>query len=228
VRAAAILLCSVLFLAACGDEEEVDPEADRQRAETALLTVDELPPGFEESSDDDPEDDESDAADRCLESSDADVTSEEVDEARTAQVSREFDADEGINVEAEVSVFREDDIPETLVGVLEDEEALDCLTEAIQQDAAQGGEGVTIGSVEVTEAPALPDDLGDQRTSARLELVIEAPTGDTLDFTSDLYIVRVDRAVATLTVTQLAGQQLEEADVNTALEAMVTRLEEDD
>lgn len=226
MRLVAILLCSVLVLGACGDEEEVDPEADRERAEAALLTVDELPAGFEEAPAE--QDEENDAADQCLEGSEADLTGEEVDEARTAQVGREFETDEGVNVEAEISVFREDDVPESLVGLLDDEATLQCLTDAIQEDAAQSGEEATIGAVEVGEAPPVPDDLGDQQGAARLELTIEAPTGQSFDFTADLYAVRVDRAVATLTVSQLAGQALGEGDVTAALEAMVTRLEEGD
>lgn len=224
-RPLAGLVAGALLLGACGVETEADPAADRARAEAAILTVEELPAGFvegepDESSEDDP------GAEACLEESGQDVTGDEVDESRTAQVTREFDADQGTNVEAEISVFDDDDVPSALIEVLGDDAALQCLVDTIQEEGLGGGEGLSITGVAVGEAPPVPD-LGDQRGAASLEIGIEA-SGQRFDFVSDLYAVRVDRAVATLTVTQLAGEELAQEDVDAALDAMVTRLAEDD
>lgn len=224
MRLAAVAVCSVLLLGACGGEDEVDPEADRERATAAVLTIDDLPAGFEET---EVEEQDSAAADRCLQDSEAELTDADVDEARTAQVTREFEADEGTNVESEVSVFDDDEIPSSLVGLFDDEATLQCLTEVVQEEAEGEGE-VSITAVDIGEAPTVPDDLGDQQGAARLELTIEA-AGQSFDFTSDLYVVRVDRAVATLTVSQLAGAAaFAEDDAVAAIETMVTRLEDGD
>lgn len=219
------LVAATLLLGACGvdAEAEADPAADRARAEAAILTLEELPAGFVEGEPDESSDDDA-GAEACLEESGQDVTGDEVDESRTAQVTREFDADQGTNVEAEISVFENDDVPSALIEVLGDDAALQCLVDTIEQEGL--GEGVSIAGVAVGEAPPVPE-LGDQRGAASLEIGIEA-SGQRFDFVSHLYAVRVDRAVATLTVTQLAGQELAQEDVDAALDAMVTRLAADD
>ncbi len=158
----------------------------------------------------------------------ADLSADAVDEARTARATKEFEGGEGLNVEAQVTVFEDDDVPSTLVDLLDDDETLQCLSDTIQQEAEASDDELTITSVEVGEAPAVPDDLGEQRGSARMSLTIEHSSGQTFDFQADIYAVRVDRATVTLTVTQLAGQGLAEGDVDAALEAMTTRLEDGD
>ncbi|HEX9994578.1 MAG TPA: hypothetical protein VGB14_16735 [Acidimicrobiales bacterium] len=220
----AVLVLAVGLLGGCGGDD-VDPAEDRERAEAAVLTLEDLPDGFVEAEPD--EDAENDRAEACLEASGQDVTADEVDEARTAEVTREFDAEQGANVQAEISVFDDEDVPAALIEVLGDDEALQCLVDALRDEGLGEDEALTVEGVAVGEAPAIAGDVGDQRGAARLEVAIAHSSGQRFEFVSDLYAVRVDRAVATLTVTQLSGQELAGDDVQAALGAMATRLAEE-
>ena len=195
-----------LSLVACGGGDDIDPEADQERIEEALLTLDDLPDGFTEGESDDGDDD--DESNECNQDV-LDIDEDDLDENQTAETDQvEFDSDEA-QVQARIEAFRSDDLPQQVLDAFDDDEYLDCIEDTIVGE---------LGDAELTgfEEIDTPADGG-------RALELRVTVGDQ-DVVSQQHVVLVDRFGITLQVTVVGGEVDEEL-VEDALDAMTERLE---
>ena len=201
-RLAVPLACVALF--ACGGGDDIDPEADEERIEDALLTVDDLPDGFTEGEPGDDADDTNECNQDVL-----DIDQDDLDENQTAETEQvTFESDDA-EVRARIEAFRSDDLPQQVLDAFDDDEYLDCIEDGIVE---------RLGDVELTgfEEIDTPADGG-----RALELQLNAGGQDIV---SQQHAVLVDRFGITLQVT-VAGGEVDEGLVEDALDAMIERLE---
>lgn len=207
-RLLASLVCFALF-AACGDDGEVDPEADQELIEDALLTAHDLPPGFEEV---DAEDD--DDPNPCNEDV-LGIDPDDLDDAETARAGPvEFESDL-MNVTAEITAFDDDDLPQQVLEAIDDDEYLDCIAEEFAENLGEGG---TFEAIESIDSPV------EGGRAAEATFTFSADDGSELGVVSQQHAVLVDRYGISLQVTALAGD-LDDDLVEDLLATMVERLE---
>ena len=205
-RLVSALACFAL-LTACGGGESIDPEADEERIEDALLEVDDLPDGFTEG---EPGDDE-DSRNECNEDV-LDIEEDAIDEVRTAETDEVSFENETTEVEAQIEAFRDTDLPQRVLDAIgDDDDYLDCLEDAI---------------VEVLEGAELDDfEEIDSPVDGGRAIELRA-TFDGVPVVSQQHAVLVDRFGVTLQVTSVDGE-IDEDLVEDALDAMIERLGED-
>lgn len=199
-----VVALATLALAACGGGDDIDPEADEERIEDALLTVDDLPDGFVEGDPGEDDDDSNECNQDVL-----DIDEDELDENQVAETEQvTFESDDA-EVRARIEAFRSDDLPQQVLDAFDDDEYLDCLQDGIVE---------RLGEAELTgfEEIDTPADGG-----RALELQIDAGGQSVV---SQQHAVLVDRFGITLQVT-VAGGEVDEGLVEDALDAMIERLE---
>jgi len=215
----ALLVVATLALVACGgdDGEEVDPEADEELVNAALLTLDDLPDGFAEEPTDD--DDDNEEADECLEEA-VGLTRDEFEDARTARSdSVQFESEEDtVSLRARVSAFESSDVPGEAIDAFDTDEFLACLQESFESQPESDG-------YEITALEARSALIGDETTSYNLQLDLTATDTD-IAIESRLAALLVDRYVVSIESTTLSGNT-DEALISDALETMAARLEDD-
>ena len=205
-RLAPVLAC-VALLAACGGDESIDPEADEERIEDALLTLDDLPDGFAEgeSSDDD-------SQNECNQDV-LDIDADAIDENQTAETEQVSFEDDTTQVQAKIEAFRDTDIPERVLdAIADDDEYLDCLEDAIVEQL----EGELTSFEEI--------DTADGGRAIELRATVTGAEGE-LEVVSQQHAVLVDRFGVTLQVTSVGGE-VDEDLVEEALDTMIEGLEE--
>jgi hypothetical protein len=204
------LVCLGL-LAACGDDEpSVDPEADEERIEDAILEVDDLPDGFQEVAVDDPDEDN-----ECNEDV-LGIDPDERDRAETAAEGPVQFEDDRSSVRAEILAFREADLPKRILDALGDDEYLDCVEDRTVEQLGDG---------ELTEIGEI-DSPVDGGRAVEITFVVPGGGGD-LEVVSQQHAVLVDRFGVSLQVTAVAGE-LDEDLVEDLLDTMIERLEDAD
>lgn len=206
-------------LSACDSGSSIDPDEDEALIEDSLLTLDDLPDGFEEV-DVDNDDTDQGPADECNEDI-LDIDPDALDEAKTAEPGPvRFDS-ETLSVRAEITAFDSDDDIVRIVEAVDDDEFIDCLLEAAQDGQEPG---VTILQVDAIDSP-LEDD--DDVTAGAIGIVLEvdseATSGIVIAAEQQQHLVVVDRFGIILNVVAEEGQ-IESEVVEDALEAMVERL----
>lgn len=211
---AVIAAASLLALAACSDGDSVDPEADADLIEDAILTLDDLPEGFEEG---DPNEDEEGAADECIED-ETDLGEDEIEDARTAKEGpAEFRGPDGnTTVTADISAFEDGDVPERLVEALASGDVLDCIAEGVE------GEGV-LSNVEIDEVD-LPGDAADLPGIGIVVTGELAAIGAVVELQQYAVVVG-ERFGVSVSVSGLAGE-IDDDLAEDALDAMLERLED--
>jgi hypothetical protein len=210
-RTSLVVLAALAALAACGDDDDADAEADAELVEAALLSLDDLPDGFEEV---EAEDDDDETANSVCNDEVLGLTDDEVDAAEAAEAGPvQFDADE-VRVRAEVTAFEDDEVPRRIIGGIAEDEYLECLSGAI---ADQLTDEVTLSSVDITDAPLEGVDADDAGA-----IVVHFESAGT-PVVSQVHAARVGRIGVSLEVTALEGE-LDEDLVADALAAMVERL----
>jgi hypothetical protein len=214
-RLAIAVLALTAGLAACGDDgPTVDPEADEELIEDALLTLDDLPDGFEET----PVDDDEDGATDICNDEVLGLDDDEVDDAKTAETdSVQFDSPE-LSIRAQITAFESNDVPEQILDGLVDDEYLDCLAEAFEE---QEFEGVDLGSIEAVD-PLVDGDEVDAAAAVRIRLDVESATGP-VEAEVQLHGVLVDRFGVFLQGTGVAGE-VDEDLLEDVLDEMLDRL----
>ena len=202
-RLVSALACLAL-LAACDDGESIDPEADEERIEAALLTIDDLPDDFVEG--EPSEDDE--GSNECNEDV-LDIEEDAIDDVRTAETDQVSFENETTEVEAQIEAFRDTELPRRVLDAIgDDDDYLDCLEDAIVEEL----EDVELDGFEEIDSP-----VDDGRA-----LELRATFGD-VPVVSQQHAVLVDRFGVTLQVTSVDGE-IDEDLVEDALDAMVERL----
>ncbi|MBA2279774.1 MAG: DUF2510 domain-containing protein [Acidimicrobiia bacterium] len=197
--------------------DDVDPAADAELVDDAILTLDDLPDGFQETEADDDEDDDS-ATEVCNEEL-LGIDRDTVDELTTAEAGPvQFDT-EAASIRAQITAFRSGEVPTRILDALSDDAYRDCVEEEF---AAQLEEDAELQGIDEID-PAVEVD-GAVSSSLRFEIEITA--GDTIvGVESEQHIVLVDgRFGIVLQVTAEAGE-LDADLVEDAMRAMLDRLE---
>jgi hypothetical protein len=206
----------VACLAGCDGGSSIDPEADEELIEDAMLTLDDLPEGFREV---DADDDDQGAADECNEDI-LGIGADELDEATTAEPGPvRFDSD-SVSVVAEITAFDDGDDLVRIVEALGDDEYVDCLREEAEdfQDP-----GVTIVGIESIDSPADDDDTPAGAVAAVVEINSPSTSGIVVAAEQQQHAVVVDRFGILLTISAEEGL-LDEELVEDSLDAMIDRL----
>ena len=174
-----LLLCSLtaaaLVLGCSDDEPEIDEDADQELVEDVALSLDDLPDGFEEQSEDGDEDDEDDF-EGCEDELDVDL--EEMQETEVAEAG------------SDVSFVRTDDSTFTQIGstvvtfndpgpatrqleAFQSDAFVDCAAGELEAEMAAGSE-VTDFAFDTT-SPAVDGDAARRSPSRRPATVCRSP-----------------------------------------------------
>jgi len=214
-RCSGLLVASMLAVAACGgdDGEPIDPEADEEIVNAAVLTIDDLPEGFVEEPPDDDDDDES--ADRCLEDI-LGMTRDEFEDSRTARSEAvQFEGDTS-SIRVRVSAFADADVPGDVMDAFDGDDFIDCLREAFEDDPETA-------EFELTTLEARDPLAGDEATAYHLAVGLNVVEQD-IQVESRLAALLVDRFVVSIESTSFEGGT-DEAFLADALETMAERVE---
>jgi len=204
---------SVLALAGCGgDGPQRDPEADQQRVDDAVLTVDDLPAGYTEEPVDDDDDDS--GIEKCLDS-ELGLTIDDFEDARTARSEPYQFVTADQSLRARVSAFEDGDVPGEVIDAFDEDDFLGCLRDAVEADLAD--------DIELTSVEAIDPAVGDETTAYQLRILFSS-AGTAIE--SRLNAIQTDRFVVSLEATSLEGAS-DEAVMVDALDAMLARLEAD-
>ena len=212
-------LSFVIGLTACDSGSSIDPDADEDLIEDAVLTLDDLPEGFEEV---EPDDEDNSLGEECNEEV-LGIDPDELDEDKTAEPGPvQFDSD-AVSVSAEVTAFESDDDILRIVEAIEgDDDYLDCLADVLEDQAEAS---VTVIDLESIDSPFEDDDAAVGAVSALFEVNSEATGGVVVEAESQQHAVVVDRFAISLQVTAEAGE-IDDELVEDLLDAMVERLQE--
>jgi hypothetical protein len=211
MRRALLLPLACLAFVACGDDDSIDPEADEERIEDALLELDDLPDGFEEAEADD-DDDENECNEEVL-----GIDADEIEDSQTAETDQaHFALGEETDVRAEITAFRDTELAEQVLEALGDDEYLACLADSLGDELPE--------TAEIEDLDEIDSPVGGRAVEAS---ILFSDGGQELEVVTQQHAVLVDRFGIALVVTQLGGAP-DEGLVEDALEAMVERLEAGD
>lgn len=216
-----VLLAALgLGLVACGDDEEtIDEDADQEVIDDALLTLDDLPDGFEESEPADDSDDDDEAEEACQRAAGLDpdeLEDNEVVDGEEAEFQREIAGASLLGITVAITSFEDRDLAADSLEVLSDDDYLDCAADAIFEEAAADGED--LGDVAIEPIDPLFD--GDAAGSMRIEFETQGfPT------VIEQHLVLVDRFGISLQVVAL-NEEVDEDLVEELLETVADRIED--
>jgi hypothetical protein len=169
-RVAAVLVASLAAFTACSDEgESIDPDADEEVIEDSLLTVDDLPDGFEEVDADDG-DDGDDGIEDCAD--DAGIDADDIDDNRVVEseavaFERSGEA-EFVSVTAAIGSVRDAGLAARTLELFDDDDFQDCLFEGLED--AIGENASDIGSFDPEVIDAAAD--GDASAAVAVEMEV--------------------------------------------------------
>lgn len=215
-RLVAALATAALAVTGCSGGDSLDPDEEADRLEDAMLTVDDLPDGFEEG---EPADDEGDEDfEDCLE--EVDVDPDALDDATVADEGPEaFEVadDEGGfgSIEVELRSLDDEGAGSDIIEAMGEGDFQDCVLESAEEDAEEDGEEISDLEIEDIDAGAEGDEAIALRFSADF---------NGFEVTSDLHVVRVGPRVIRLEAVSVDGG-LDEDAVDDAFEAILERLE---
>jgi hypothetical protein len=206
------MLVAVALMAACGsdgdsgssdedrdppeessgnEEEERDLDADQELADAAVLTIDDVPAGFEAEPEDD---DDDDSADEVFDHSFAEcvgITVAELnDDDDEPQASTTFANEAQEEVSSEVTVYAtEEEVTEDL-EMVKDPASQDCFAEAMNEGFATDTD-VEIG--EITVEDLVLEDLGEDAVGLGLAIPFAVEGGERVLYL-DLVLIQQGRA----------------------------------
>lgn len=178
----------VLVSCAGDDGPTVDPEADQEVVDDAVLTAADLPDGFEEVEPDDRDDDPP-----CTDV--LDISAESFENARTARSDPKQFASGEASVRARVSAFESDDIPAEVIDAFDGDDFLNCIRADFEDEL---GDDATVTTFE-----AIDPLVGDEATAYQLRVVVESEVGVVESHTAAVLVD--DRFVVSFDMTALEG-----------------------
>lgn len=221
-RAAALVAAAALALgaAACSDDEEpIDPEADEEVIEDAIVTLDDLPEGFEPN---DPEEDDEDENDICFEDVGIDV--DELDDAKVVEgdtADFQLISDEAlVGVTAQITSFSDTGLAEESLEAATSDDFTDCVVEGVESSAEEDGQDVGEVDVDVIDSPV----DGDAAASVRVRFIADLE-GQQFPTTVEQHLLLVGRFGISLQVFSL-GEDVDGDLAEELLETMVDRIED--
>jgi hypothetical protein len=217
-RAAACLTAVALALTAtaCSDDGGLDPEAEEELLEDALLTEDDVPDGFEEAEPSDESGD--DTLEDCLE--EADIESDALDDSTIAEVDPaafELASDEGFaSVEAELRTVDPTEPAEQVLDAMGDDDFRDCVLEGFVAAAEDDDQVIDDASIDEADVPVDGDATGGLEFTGAIQ---------GFDFTGQILVTLVGNHLVSLELTTV-NEELDDDDVEAMFEAMIERLED--
>jgi hypothetical protein len=222
-RAAALAAVAALALGAtaCSDDEDpIDPDEDEAVIEDAIITLDDLPDGFEETDDEDDDDeDEEEAEEACQEAAGIDpdeLENNEVVDGEDAEFQREVPGESLLGITVGITSFEDRDLAAESLEILSEDDYLDCGLETMTESAAE--DGTDLGDVSVEAIDPVFD--GDAAGSFRVEFETQGfPT------VIEQHLVLVDRFGISLQVVSV-NEESDDDLVEELLETMADRIED--
>lgn len=206
----------LVFAGACSDDgEAIDPDADEDVIEDALLTADDLPEGFEEFEIED-DDDAPGALEECGE--EVGIDADEVDDNRVVEaeeVEFRLDTDEEVfvSVRGSVGSVRDPDLSARTLEAFDDDDFQDCVFDELEDRFEGDSEGF---DAEVVEAAA----DGDASAAVRIEV-----EQDGFPVELEQHFVLVGRFGVTVQVVSV-NEPVADDLVEDALDVMIERIED--
>lgn len=205
--------------AACSDSgEAIDPDEDEEIIDDAILTLDDLPDGFEEAEPDDDDDPAGDTIEDCAD--DAGLDSDDIEENRVIESEPvEFalpSDDVFLSVVASIGSVRDSDLPEELLALFDDDDFQDCMFDALEDSFDDQDQDVSGFDAEVIDAAA----DGDASAALRVEAVVSG-----FDTEIEQHLVLVGRFGVAVQVVSL-NAPIDGDLVEDALDAMIERIED--
>jgi len=220
-RAAACAAATVLLLslAACSDDggDDLDPEAEEELIEDALLTDDDVPDGFEEGEASDDSND--DTLEDCLD--DLDLDPDALDDATVAEVDpAAFERQEGegfASIEAEIRTIDPTEPAEEVLDAMGDGDFRDCVLDGFVESAEDDDQEIEDPEIDEVDVPADGDATGGLEFSGGIA---------GFDFVGQILVVLDGNHLVSLELTTV-NDEIDEDDVEEMFEAMLDRLEAD-
>lgn len=200
-------LALVMVLWGCGDDDSQsstratappttrDPVAvDKERATRIVLTAADLP-GYTGSTRPEQDAEQLENAFAACVENDPVILAKETANPRTVH-GKDFSKGDALSVRSKATIAETEDQARTAVAKLRSKTVLDCLTRAVRAESTKALDpGITLTSVTVTSLPVAS--VGDEAVGARILLTLAAQ-GETVRVSSDVTVIRKERAVAFL------------------------------
>lgn len=216
-RAAACLAVVVLALGAtgCSDDGGLDPEAEEDLLQDAILTDDDVPDGFEAAEPSDESGD--DTLEDCLE--DADIDRDALDESTVAEIDPaafELSSDEGFaSVEAELRTVDPTGPAEQVLEAMGDGDFRDCVLDGFVASAEDDDQAIEDPEIDEADVPVDGDATGGLEFTGAIQ---------GFDFTGRILVTLVGNHLVSLELTTV-NEELDDDDVEAMFDAMIERLE---
>lgn len=211
--AAAALL---LALTACGGGDSLDPEAEEELLEDAILTEDDVPDGFVEAEPSDESGD--DTLEDCLE--EIDVDADALDDSTVAEVDPvafELESDEGFaSVEAELRTVDPTEPAEQVLDAMGDDDFRDCVLENFIEAAEDDDQAIDDAEIDEADVPVDGDATGGLEFTGTVQ---------GFEFSGRILVTLVGNHLVSLEVTTV-NEEIDDDDLETMFDAMIERLEE--
>ena len=207
-----------LTLGACSDDgDDLDPEAEAELLEDAILTLDDLPEGFEEG--EPSEEGGNEAFEEC--GDDFDIDEDAIDDATVAEAGPVTFVleEEGIfgEIEATLRTIDPTDPAEDVFEAMGDADLRDCVLEAFEESAEEDGQTVEDAEIDEGDPPVDGDAAGGLEFTGTIS---------GFEFEGQVLAVLRGNHLISLEVTSLEGA-IDEDVVEEAFETMIERLEEE-
>ena len=175
------------------EQEERDLDADQELAEGAVLTIDDVPEGFEVDPEDDDEDEDEEELDRLFAEC-VGISVEELDDDDEPQASSTFTTEDQESINSEVIVHEtEDEVAEDL-EMVSDADNLECMADAMDEVFGSSSE-VELGEIRVQEL--VVEDLGQDAAGAAFALPFIVEGGERV-FYIDLVLIQQGRTAISM------------------------------
>lgn len=218
-RLACLLVVAGLsaFTACSDDGEAIDPDADEEVIDDSLLTLDDLPDGFEEV-DADEDDDSEEGIDDCAD--DAGIDADDIDDNRVVDSEtvafERSSQEEFVSVTASIGSVRDADLAARTLELFDDDDFQDCVFEALEDAVGESSSDIGAFDPEVIDAAA------DGDASAALAVEMEI---DGFDAELQQHLVLVGRFGVSFQAVAL-GVPVDSDLVEDAIDEMIDRIED--
>lgn len=216
-----IVVALLALVPACGGSEKPSAAEDKALAQKIVLKEADLPGYTEDAeSDDEPEDETDRAFDACMQN-DPVLTADSDTNTRTVEGS-DFSRGDEVNVSSQATVAESEDQARNALRIVRQQSVRDCLGRSFRDEMGRELDPeVTLEDASVSNLSVAK--VGDEATGMRIQATISGG-GESLRFTSDITIIRRERAVGFLLTSQL-GTPFPESERASLARKMADRME---
>lgn len=214
IRALACLAALALAGGACSDDGGLDPEAEAELLEDALLTDDDVPDGFEET---DPSDEDDDTLEDCLEEVDLDPDAlDDSTVAETGPAAFERASDTGFaGIEAELRSVDPTGPVEDVLEAMGDDDFQACMLDGFLANAEADDQTIEDPDLDEADVPVDADATGGLEFTGEIS---------GLQFEGRILVALVGNHVVSLELTSV-NDELDDDEVEDLFGTMIDRLD---